>query len=143
MGTEFAEHLDGVVHEPTQAEGRGFDLTVADVVDVTEPGRIDFGGGELAAAETTPHDRQFRDPEDDYAWWHLEPGTYLVEYNESIVGDDIVLTVQPRIELLTRGAVHPTLHLTKLPRLPLSVGGSGLRLKENARVSTVVDATPA
>lgn len=143
MGRNFAEYLDGVVHEPTQAEGRGFDLTVTEIFEITGPGRIDFGGGELAAAETVPHERQYRDPDDEYAWWHLDPGTYLVEYNESTVGDDTVLTLQSRIELLTRGAVHPTLHLTSFPRIPLTVGGSGLRLKENGRISTIVDATPA
>ncbi|MFC7132871.1 MULTISPECIES: dCTP deaminase [Salinibaculum] len=137
---DYAQFLTDVVHEPTQTEGRGFDLTVAEVYEVTGPGRVDFGGGELEQAETTPHDSQKRDPDDDYEWWHLDAGQYLIEYNEAIAGDGMTFTLQTRDELLARGAFHPTLHVTELPRVPLSVGGAGIRIKENARVSTLVAA---
>lgn len=140
---EYTQFLDGIVHEPTQTEGRGFDLTVSEVYEITDSGRVDFGGGELEPAETTPHDSGKRDPEDDYEWWHLDAGQYLVEYNESLTESDMAFTVQTRTELLERGASHPTLSVTTLPRVPLSVGGAGLRLKENARVSTLVGADTA
>ena len=136
--TDLTAFVDGIVHEPTQTEGAGFDLTVANVSEVIAPGRVDFGGGELEPAETAPHDSEKRDPDDDYEWWHLEAGQYLVEYNERIARDDLTFTLQTRAELLARGAFHPTLHVTDLPRVPLSVGGAGIRLKENARVSTLV-----
>ena len=137
---DYTQFVDGIVHEPTQTAGRGLDLTVSEVYEVTAPGRVDFGGGELEAPEATPHDTQTRNPDDDYEWWHLDAGQYLLAYNESFREDGMELTVQTRDELLARGASHPTLHLTELPRVPLSVGGAGLRLKENARVSTVVAA---
>ena len=138
MTNELARHVDGVLHEPTQVRDRGVDLTVAEVYEVTGPGRVDFGGGELTPAERTPHDRVRRNEDDDYQWWHLGAGQYLVEYNESVAGD-AALTVQPRRELRERGASHPTLSVGELGAVPLSVGGVGIRLKENARVSTVVD----
>jgi hypothetical protein len=137
---DYTQFVDGSVHEPTQTEGRGLDLTVAEVYEVTTPGRVDFGGGELEPAETTPHDSEKRNPDDDYEWWHLDVGQYLLAYNESLREDGMELTVQTREELLARGAFHPTLTVTDLPRVPLSVGGAGLRLKANARVSTVVAA---
>ena len=46
--------------------------------------------------------------------------------------------LQPHESVLTRGAAHPTLHVRSLGTVPLSVGGAGLRLKENARVSTLL-----
>jgi hypothetical protein len=137
---DYTQFLEGTVHEPTQREGRGFDLTVAEVYDLTGPGRVDFGGGELAAAATEPHDSQKRDPDDDYEWWNLDAGQYLLEYNESLTAEGMAVTIQTRDELLARGAFHPTLHVTDLPRVPLSVGGAGFRLKANARVSTLVAA---
>ena len=140
---DYTDFVDDIVHEPTQTEGRGLDLTVAEVYEVAEPGRVDFGGGELDAAETTPHPSEKRDPDDEYEWWHLDAGQYLLDYNESLREDGTELTVQTRDELLARGAFHPTLHVTELPRVPLSVGGAGLRLKANARVSTVVGAGSA
>ena len=135
---DYTQFLDDVVHEPTQTEGRGFDLTVAEVYEVTDPGRVDFGGGELEAADLEPYHSEKRNPDDDYEWWHLTAGQYLIEYNESLASEDMTFTLQTRDELLDRGAFHPTLHVTKLPHVPLSVGGAGIRLKENARVSTLV-----
>jgi hypothetical protein len=134
----LADHIENIVHEPTQTEGHGFDLTVDAVHAVTAPGAIDFGGGELDAAETTPLDTVKNEPDDDYGWWTLSPGTYLVAYNESLAADE-PLVLQPRGALVERGASHPTLHVTDLPRVPLSVPEAGLHLKENARVSTLVE----
>ncbi|MFB6141572.1 MAG: dCTP deaminase [Halosimplex sp.] len=142
--TDLTAYVDGIVHEPTQTEGRGVDLTVTEIYEVGGPGRVDFGGGELAAAELDPRDRQYRNEDDDYEWWHLDAGQYLLEYNESLaLSAEQVVTVQTRDAVLARGAFHPTLQVTELDRVPLSVGGAGLRLKENARVSTVVGVTEA
>jgi deoxycytidine triphosphate deaminase len=137
--TDLTAFVDGVVHEPTQTEGRGLDLTVAEVYEVTQPGRVDFGGGELEAAALDSHDRQYRDEDDDYQWWHLDEGQYLLEYNETLgLPEDLLAVVQTRDAVRERGAFHPTLRTRSLDRVPLSVGGAGLGLKENARVSTVV-----
>lgn len=134
----LTDHIDGIVHEPTQVHEDAIDLTVTEVYEITEPGRIDFGGGELEPAALDPHDRTWRNEADDYQWWQLDAGQYLLEYNEALSTDERVV-VQPRDELLARGANHPTVHVTELDRLPLSVGGDGIQIKENARVSTVLE----
>ncbi|NLV08541.1 dCTP deaminase [Halomicrobium mukohataei] len=135
----YEQYVEDAVHEPTQTADPGFDLTVANVFEIVAPGRVDFGGGELEPAQTTPHASAKRDPEDDYEWWTLRAGQYLIEYNESLTGAATV-TLQPRTELLERGLSHPTLHVDALPRVPITVGGAGVAIKENARVSTIVDA---
>lgn len=135
---EATELLDGIVYEPTQTEGRGIHLTVAQIYEVDAAGRVDFGGDELESAVTSPHPSEHRHPDDEYEWWHLEAGQYLVEYNETVVPTDRILTVQPRSEILERGASHPTLQLQSLQRVPFAVGGAGIDIKENARISTVV-----
>jgi hypothetical protein len=132
------EGVDDIVHEETQSTDEGFDLTVASVYVVKEAGRVDFGGGELEDAELAPVETKKRNEEDDYGWWNLDAGTYVVEHNESLNGEEPV-TVRTRTALLESGAYHPTVTVTELPLLPLTVGGDGLRLKENARISTVVD----
>lgn len=137
--SEFNEYVTDVVYEPTQTESPGFDLTVAEVYEITEPGRVDFGGGELEPAETVPHASAKRNPDDEYEWWTLGAGQYLVEYNESLTGEATV-TIQPRTAVLERGGSHPTVTVDDLPLMPISVGGAGLKLKENARVSTIVAA---
>ena len=135
----YEQYVEDAVHEPTQTADSGFDLTVANVFEIGAPGRVDFGGGELEPAQTTPHASAKRDPDDDYEWWTLRAGQYLIEYNESLTGTATV-TLQPRTELLERGLSHPTLHVDALPRVPITVGGAGVAIKENARVSTIVDA---
>ena len=141
MSRALHEVIDGIVHEPTQTEGRGVDLTLADVYAVAAPGRVDFGGGELEAAELEPVETSLRNPDDDYEWWNLEVSQYLLAYNESLdTPTDREFVLQTRDEVLARGAFHPTLHLTELQRVPFVVGGGGIRLKENARVSTLLEA---
>ena len=143
-GVDPTAYVEGIVHEPTQTEGPGLDLTVSEVHEVTAPGRVDFGGGELDPAGTEPHPSEKRDAEGDYEWWDLDAGQYLLQYNETLAPPaDVALVVQTRDELLARGAFHPTLRVQSLDRVPLSVGGAGLKLKENARVSTVVGAERA
>lgn len=136
---EIETVVDGIVHADTQRHEAGFDLTAAEIYDLTDPGRIDFGGGELDPATTDPVETTKRNPDDDYAWWHLDPGTYVLEYNEflTIDGDERLL-IQPRDALLAQGVVHPTLATSELPKMPLTVGAAGARIKENARVSTLV-----
>jgi hypothetical protein len=129
--------VDGLLHEDTQVTEKGLDLTVSEIYVVDQPGRIDFGGGELEPATTTAHEKVWRNSDDDYQWWNLDSGQYLIAYNEQLE-TDTPLVLQPRNETLERGASHPTLHVKQLPHVPLSVGEGGIKLKENARVSTLV-----
>jgi hypothetical protein len=128
--------VEGVVHEPTQRRADGLDLTVGAVYELDGPGAVDFGGGELAAAEVTERSPEKRDPEDDYGWWEPAAETVLLEYNERLTGG-VRARLEPRSELLERGASHPTVTVESLPRVPLSVPAAGVALKENARVSTL------
>jgi hypothetical protein len=135
MTEDVLSCLDGLLHEETQVHDGGVDLTVATVERITAPGRVDFGGGELEPAEREPVEQYWRNPDDDYQWWDLDRGQYLLTLNESLT--DGPVRIQPRTALLERGATHPTLRVSSLPCLPLTVGDGGIHLKENARVSTV------
>lgn len=136
--SDLVDAVEGIVHEPTQVrEDGGIDLTVTEVHEIQRPGHVDFGGSELEPAALEPHPRVWRNDDDEYQWWHLDAGTYLIEYNESLSGLSRAL-LQPRTEILERGGSHPTVRIEELPTVPLTVGGTGLRLKENARVSTVL-----
>ena len=131
------DKIENVVHKETQSTEEGFDLTVSNIYMVETAGRVDFGGGELEDAELAPVETKKRNEEDDYGWWNLDAGTYVVEHNESLSVKEPV-TVRTRTAVLERGAYHPTVRVTELPHLPFTVGGDGLRVKENARISTVV-----
>jgi hypothetical protein len=131
-----ADRLHGIVHRETQEHDDGVDLTLAAVHAVAGPGQVDFGGGELAECDTSKIEPKKRAADDDYGWWHLGGGTYLVEYNESLSGTEPV-HLQPRTELVERGVSHPTLRTATLPRMALVVPPAGMQLKQNARISTL------
>lgn len=133
----LTDRVEGIVHEETQSHDRGLDLTLANVYEIAEPGRVDFGGGELTEPDLRTCERTLRNPSDDYAWWYLDAGGYLMEYNETLANGEPI-TLQTRQAVRTRGAFHPTVTVAELGLMPLWVGGSGIRLKENARVSTLL-----
>lgn len=140
-GRALADRIEGIVHADTQVHGDAVDLTVAEVARVAAAGRIDFGGGELEAATLDPVDTEFRSPDDDYGWWNLDGGGYVVRFNERLTGGDPI-GLEPRRELVARGGSIPALTTADLDPVPLSVptaagAGPALRVKENARIATV------
>lgn len=139
---ETAGVVTGLVHLETQRAARGIDLTVDRIARVTTPGAIDFGGSEFAPAGSERIGPELADPGDDYGWWALDPGTYVVTYNERLeIGDGHVATIQPLPRLLRAGASHPAF-VPEPAGGPLeallSVGDAGCRLKENCRISRLL-----
>ncbi|WP_248517257.1 dCTP deaminase [Salinarchaeum laminariae] len=143
----ITDHVEGIVHAETQVheDAAAIDLTAAEIYEIASPGRVDFGGGELEPADIEPHERVWRNEDDDYQWWHLDAGQYVVAFNETVAVDGSIdasdgrLVLQPRDAILERGGSHPTLHVETIERIPFAVGGAGLRLKENARISTLLE----
>jgi hypothetical protein len=143
----LAQQLDGLVHLDTQRAGTGIDLTVHSIFRTTGHGQLDFGGSEFEPAPSEPLTPVLDDPDDDYAWWTLEEGAYLVEYNESLaLADGQRAEVTPLERTLLAGAHHGAFVL-ETDRDPLTtllvVGHRGCRLKENCRLSrlTVYETT--
>ncbi|WP_049901500.1 dCTP deaminase [Natrinema sp. J7-1] len=135
----LAESIDNLVYEPVQVTDHGVDLTVSAVYEVAASGRLDFGGDELTDADLEPVPTELESPHDEFGWWHLEGGQYVIQHNEFLTDLAEPVHLQPRNELLARGGSHPSVQVRDpLPLIPLSVTDGGLKLKENARVSTVV-----
>lgn len=137
-----AGQLDGLVHLDTQRAAAGLDLTVGRISRVTGPGALDFGGSEFAPAGRKLLTPELADPDDDYGWWELEAGTYVVRFNEALALEEGQLgVVHPLPRLQQAGASHPTFVADgdeeRLETL-LTVGEAGCRLKENCRTSRLL-----
>lgn len=135
----LARQLDGLMHLDTQRAPDGIDLTVDAISRTTGPGQLDFGGGEFERAPHDPLTPVFDAPDDEYAWWSLDPGAYVVRYNESLtLTENQRAEIAPLERTLLAGAVHGSFVLTR-DRDPLEtlmvVSRKGCRLKENARLS--------
>lgn len=134
--------VTGLVHLETQRAARGIDLTVDRIARVRARGSLDFGGSEFEPAGIERIEPELADPGDDYGWWELDPGTYLVTYNERLeIGGGDLATIHPLPRLLRAGASHPAF----VPEpaggpleVLLSVGDAGCRLKENCRISRLL-----
>lgn len=126
--------VEGLVHAETQIRNGAVDLTVDRVHAIDDPGHLDFGGSELQMPGTTVLTPARRHPDDEYGWWSLEPGCYLIEYNERLVEPPAFL--QPREALIAACGMHASGWVTDIDRVGV-VLLAGLELKENARISTL------
>lgn len=143
---DLATQVDGLVHLDTQRADFGLDLTVDRIYRTAGHGQLDFGGSEYKTAPREPLTPVLNDPDDDYAWWTLEEGAYIVEYNESLTLEtNQRAEISPLERTLHAGAHHSTFVLTDGAD-PLStllvVSQLGCRLKENCRLSRLVVHTP-
>jgi deoxycytidine triphosphate deaminase len=138
----LAQQLDGLVHLDTQRAPNGLDLTVDTVFRTTGHGQLDFGGGEFQAAPRERIEPVLDDPEDDYGWWTLEKGAYVIQYNESPTLEGAQQAVVTPLERTLHAGAHHGSFVLDDGRDPLEtllvVSRMGCRLKENCRVSRLV-----
>lgn len=135
----FDELLEGTVHKATQVDGRGVHLTVAEVMPIHGRGDVDFGGSEMKAAHANPLEPIEHKPGDQYGWWRLEAGAYIVRFNEKIKdGAPPMLLVSNERLLSCGGQVATTIVGPGEIRTVLQVPQVGLRIKQNARIALLV-----
>ncbi|MBS3735822.1 MAG: dCTP deaminase [Candidatus Bipolaricaulota bacterium] len=140
FGKELEGYVDGIIHEETQLANTGIDLTVDSVRKPTSPTDLDFGGSEEKLGDLDPVEPAKRSPEDDYGWWNLEGGIYIIEFNEEINVSEGLGLVVPLNRMTSGGSFHPPLIFQgDLRESPvLHVSSSGLNIKENARISRLM-----
>ena len=141
-GTEIAALASGIISEKHQVGPYSLDLTVASISMVKKEGDIDFGGSEEKEALTEKLEPYKRNEEEEYGWWELTAGEYLVEFNEKIeIPENHFAIIRPLPRALSAGVMHP--EMTRLEgemvdTTLMLVGKSGLNIKENARISSLL-----
>ena len=140
-GSEVASRIRNLIHKSTQVKKDKVHLTLKQIYFLDEKGSLDFSGKELTVAKRKPMVAEKKSPEDEYGWWCLGEGTYLMEFNEQIdLNEKEVAILQPREELLQNFCFHPLRIITSPQRLspiPLIVGSKGMNVKQNARISVL------
>jgi len=139
---EIEQIWQNLVYFPKQVKNNNLELTLKSIHTFEGRGQIDFGGGEYQEAK---QQEIFPELENDpkYGWWTLEKGNYLVTYNEVIDKPKFMALISPHARILRTGVFHSTfLWLSEEKRQKivtiLQVGKNGLRVKENARISTAI-----
>ncbi|MCK4374162.1 MAG: dCTP deaminase [Candidatus Brocadiae bacterium] len=132
----FDKWLEGTVYRDKQVDAQGVHLTVAEVLTAHSRGRIDFGGSELRPAATHPLEITEQKPGDQYGWWRLGAGAYVVRFNEKLKdgAGPTLLTANER--LLSCGcALSATVCTGGEIRSVLTVPACGVNIKQNARIA--------
>lgn len=142
-GAKIADLISGLIFAKKQVHGLGVDLTLKEITKVKHSGELDFGGGEYRAATGDRLVPEKRTPEDEYGWWDLGQGNYLLRYNEEFELPEAACgIIFPHVRLLMGGGTHPPLFVSAGNKdqvaVLLQVGPQGLLLKENARISTLI-----
>ena len=137
---EIKHYVDGIIHEETQLAETGIDLTVNRITTPASPADLDFGGGEENQGDLEVIEPANRSSGDDYGWWNLEAGIYIISFNEDIDVADSLGVIGPLERLTSGGSVHSPLVFTgHLERKPVVyVPEPGLNIKENARISRLM-----
>lgn len=142
-GDKVAEMMSDLVHYDTQVHSRGVDLTVDEVYKCTGAAELDFGGSEFNAATLEPIEPVKRNEDDDYGWWNLNQGAYVIKLNEQLADEakEHPLFIASLEHLSQSGCVLSSLNNppTEHPiNLSFYVGEHGIKIKENARVAQIV-----
>ena len=140
-GEEGMGFVEGLVYAKKQVRDVSIDLTVREVLSMEGASALDFGGGEYKQPDVRAIEPMKHEDEDEYGWWSLEEGQYLVKYNETVDGLGGFGLISPHPRLLKACGTHPTLFVQEWEKdyiMPLTVPKNGLRLKENARISKLV-----
>ncbi|MFX1538274.1 MAG: dCTP deaminase [Promethearchaeota archaeon] len=139
---DLEESWKNLIYPPKQLEGVTLDLTIKKIFTLKDQGALDFGGSEYQPVDLEPLSPKIED-DPKYGWWTLATGNYVIEYNENLTRNDFMAIVYPHQRLLKTGCFHPPFILDPSKNSQsihglLIVNIQGLRIKENARISTVL-----
>ena len=132
----FERWLEGGVRQDLQVRDGGVYLTAAEVEVVHKHGRVDFSGNECKqctghAVMATEHN-----PGDQFAWWRLQGGAYIVRFNETLKeGAPPVLLVSTPQLLACGCSLAATIAAPGPLQSVLTVHERSVNVKQNARIA--------
>lgn len=139
---ELSDHIRSIIHQDTQQHSNHFDLSVAEIHELSEAGSLDFGGNEFKSAGRRPVILQ-KNQDDDYGWWQLSRGTYQATMNEKIEEfEDTIALLGPHSHARKAGIIANTCILSSEDEgeaitINFGVPEAGCNIKENARFAVV------
>lgn len=139
---EFLKSWKNLIHLPKQMKEVSLDLTVKKLFTFSNQGALDFGGSEYQPIDLQPLNPKV-EKDSKYGWWIISQGEYLIEYNEVFSRPNCLTVIFPHQRLISVGCFHPVFILgtqenSETIQGLLIVNREGVRIKENARISTAI-----
>ena len=138
-GETIAGFVEKIIDKNRQIGPYSVDLTVKSITQLEGVGRVDFSGKEFAWGQRTILSPKQIMPSDEFGWWRLASGEYVVRLNEALnLPPSTLAIVLPHERIAQNGADHSALFIqTPMQHIEvlLQVGKVGIEIKENARIS--------
>lgn len=138
-GNQAVARVRGILNPKYQVHAYWVDLTVRSISGVLPVGKLDYGGGEYTPAGRVTLTAKRLRSEDNYLWWELKRGCYVIEFNETLaLAENEFALLEPDPRTLRTGAWHVPVYLRgQVAPMDMLFDVQALRLlvKENARVS--------
>lgn len=133
--------IENIIHEKTQVHKQRIDLTINKVYALKNRGSLDFGGSEFKKSELKEINSEKKDEDEKYGWWNLSQGSYIVQFNETLIKNYGIVQSLPR--LLKTGCFIPMQIIEENDKIQsvLIVGPEGVNIKENARIAGLYQLT--
>jgi len=128
--------VSGLVEPDEQVQPCGLDVTLGAVFEFTEAGRL--GAGDRHVPDRVPLAFDF------WGWLHLQPGSYMVQLNETVrLPLDVMALGRPRSTLLRLGAsLHTAVwdpgYAGRSECLLTVYNPAGIELQKDARILQLV-----
>ena len=141
-GKAIAEFIERSIDKQKQTNTFAFELTAKSITQLEGVGKVDFGGNEFEWGQRSILSPKRFLPNDEYGWWKLTHGEYIVRFNEAIkLPPNTMGYILPLDRIAQNGAHHaPLLIQSAMEHVEIlfQVGQIGIELKENARISMVM-----
>lgn len=133
--------IENIIHEKTQVHKQRIDLTINKVYALKNRGSLDFGGSEFKKSELKEINSEKKYEDEKYGWWNLSQGSYIVQFNETLIKNYGIVQSLPR--LLKTGCFIPMQIIEENDKIQsvLIVGPEGVNIKENARIAGLYQLT--
>ena len=134
--------LNGIISEKHQIFDGYAVLTIGRIYRCSSSS-FDFGGSEYKEAVLDEIKPEKKEQDDKYGWWELEEDYYIAEFNEGVeIPDGKTSVLQPWRDRFPASATHPARILkgkNDKIRIILIASEAGIKIKENARFSELVE----
>ncbi len=135
---EVQNFLSDLIYAKKQVHKNCIDLTVKKIYKLKGGAKLDFGDSEYKEAPRDILKPELKEKDDDYGWWELEQGYYILKYNERLTiapGQKAIIT--PHQRLIDSAAGQAARIYDKSGEITnnLIVMSEKISIKENARIS--------
>ena len=142
ISKNLGTYVSGMINSNTQIQMCGVELTLESIAEFLKEGQLGFSNEDRELPLVRPIIFPVCGPTQDWIW--LDPGAYLVTFNEVVeIPPDVMAIARPRSSLLRMGATIETAvwepgYKGRSQSLLIVHNPEGIKIKRNARLMQLI-----